>query len=152
MHRYTILQLSFTLYSLEHHLNLRYSYDVSTWTIVTEWWIYPCYRWYNAIPRLLMDRGGLRLHGNHWSSLLGDSRALAAMAIMYRWQIRHEILQRLFCDDQPLQHQAITGSLYSEENVDDSTSLDYYIVLDILDDIRCESSTAPSCRTLFFTR
>ena len=30
-----------------------------------------------------MDRGGLRLHGNHWSSLLGDSRALAAMAIMY---------------------------------------------------------------------
>ena len=30
-----------------------------------------------------MDRGGLRLHGNHWSSLLGDSRALAVMAIMY---------------------------------------------------------------------
>ena len=88
-----------------------------------------------------MDRGGLRLHGNHWSSLLGDSRALAAMVIMYGWQIRHEILQRLFRDDMPLQHQAITGSLYSEENVDDSTSLDYYIVPDILDDIRCESST-----------
>ena len=53
------------------------------------------------------------------------------------------------------QHQAITGSLYSEENVDDSTSLDYYIVLDILDDIRCESSTT-WCRQivelLFFTR
>ena len=37
------------------------------------------------------------------------------------WQIRHEILQRLFRDDMPLQHQAITGSLDSEENVDDST-------------------------------
>ena len=59
-------------------------------------------------------------------------------------------MQRLFRDDKPLQHQAITGSLFSEENVDDSTSLNYYIVPDILDDIHCESSTAPSCRTFVF--
>ena len=29
-----------------------------------------------------MDRGGLRLHRNHWSSLLDVNRASTAMAIM----------------------------------------------------------------------
>jgi len=74
-----------------------------------------------------MDRGGFRLHVNHTGhpskSLLGDSRALAVMAIMYDGKIRHEsFLQRLFHHNTPLQHQAITGSLHSEEIVDDSTS------------------------------
>ena len=61
-------------------------------------------------------------------------------------------MQRLFHDDKPLRHKTFTDYFYSEENVDDPTSLDYYVVLDIDDDIRCESSTARCCRTLFFTR
>ena len=39
--------------------------------------------------------------------------------------------------------------MYSEENVDDPTELDYYVTLDIDDVVRPESSTAPSCRTFF---
>ena len=40
--------------------------------------------------------------------------------------------------------------MYSEDDVDHSTSLDCYVVVNIIEDIRHESSTAPSCRTLVF--
>ena len=58
-------------------------------------------------------------------------------------------MQRLFRDDAPLKYQAITGYLYSEENVDDSTSLDYGVVLDIVDDTTSESSTSRFVELLF---
>ena len=47
-------------------------------------------------------------------------------------------------------HQAIRGSLYSEENVDDSTSLNCYVVLDIVDDIHRESSTMELSNFYFY--
>ena len=61
------------------------------------------------------------------------------------WHNRHEILQRLFHNVAPQQHQVIKGCSCSEENVDDSTSLDYVAVVDIVDDIPSESSTT-RCR------
>ena len=69
------------------------------------------------------------------------------MAIMYDVQIWHEIFKRLFRDDAPLKYQAIEGSLYSEDDVDHSTSLDCYVVVNIIEDIRHESSTA-RCRQI----
>ena len=101
---------------------------------------------------LSLDNQGPRLHGNHWSSLLDSSRSSIAMAIMYDVHNRNTHLRRLFRDDSPLQHRAITGYLCSEENVDDSTSLDYVVVVDIVDDTPSESSTAPSVELLCFTR
>ena len=44
-------------------------------------------------------------------------------------------MQRLFHDDKPLRHKAFTDYSYSEENVDDPTSLDYIIIVDIVEDI-----------------
>ena len=68
-----------------------------------------------------MDRGGHRLHGNHWSSLLDGNRASTAMASVYDGKIDTHFLQRLFRDDTPLQHQAFKDDMYSELNVDDPT-------------------------------
>ena len=42
------------------------------------------------------------------------------------------------------------GYLYSEDNVDDSTSLDCSLVLDIVDGMPFESSTAPSLSNFVF--
>ena len=68
-----------------------------------------------------MDKGGLRLHGNHWSSLLDGSRALTAMASVYDGKFDMNSCNGFFTITSHYKHQAITGSLYSEENVDDST-------------------------------
>ena len=72
----------------------------------------------------------------YWAAVERWRRWLSCMMANSTWN-----LATAFSWRPATQHQAITGSLYSEENVDDSTSLDYYIVPDILDDIRCESST-----------
>ena len=84
----------------------------------------------------------------YWTA--ADRLLQFAMAIMYDVQNRNTHLHWLFRDDTPLQHRVITGYLCSEENVDDSTSLDYVVVVDIVDDTPSESSTAPSCRTFVF--